>query len=256
MNTRCIPLFFYTTLQQSCSSRFESFIVSNCSSIEATVSSMMRSALYYGLRFSVGGHISLSACKVRHNSSLCSKLSVVGGGQMAEAILNSLHANKTQIMENVHVYDIKSERAQYLKSKYGVTVSEDLNQCIADAEILLLAVKPQSLEQLASELTTVPSGMVLSILAGCSIATLQQKFKTKLVMRTMPNTPAMISEGMTVWIASKDTPKSLKEKGQVMLRCIGEEVEVHDEKFVDMATAISGSGPAVSSCIDWLILKE
>lgn len=165
---------------------------------------------------------------------------------MAEAILHSLHANKTQNMENVHVFDIKLERSQYLKSKYGITVSNNVASCIENAEILLLAVKPQSLDQIAAEITSPPSGMVLSILAGCPIATLQEKLRTKQVMRTMPNTPAMISEGMTVWIASKDTPQSLKEKGQILLQSIGEEVEVHEEKYLDMATAISGSGPAVS----------
>lgn len=165
---------------------------------------------------------------------------------MAEAMLNALHVNKTQRMENVYVYDINEERTLHLKSKYGVSVSDTVMQCIDGAEILLLAVKPQSLEKLAAEITAPPTGMVLSILAGCPIATLQEKFGTKVVMRTMPNTPAMISEGITVWCAAKGTPPHLKEKGQILLKCIGEEVEVPEEKYLDMATAISGSGPAVN----------
>lgn len=64
----------------------------------------------------------------------------------------------------------------------------------------------------------------------------------------MPNTPAMVLEGMTVWIASKDTPDAFKEQARTLLNALGDQIEVFEEHYIDMATAVSGSGPAVRPC--------
>lgn len=163
---------------------------------------------------------------------------------MAEAILNALYVGKVQNMADVHVYDTYVKRTLFLQKKYGITVSKSADESIKNAEVIVLAVKPQNVEQLAASIITPPTGMILSIVAGYTIAKISEKFATKLVIRTMPNTPAMISEGITVWHATAETPKLLKDKTAVLLHSIGEEVEVQDEKYLDMATAISGSGPA------------
>jgi len=161
---------------------------------------------------------------------------------MAEAILSSLH--KVQNMKNVYVYDIHKGRCTYMHETYGISVSNTIDECIQDAEVILLAVKPQNVVDVAAMVVDPPSGMLLSIVAGCTIQHLREQFKTNVIMRTMPNTPAMISEGITVWTATAETPDELRRKGEGIMSCIGESVQVQEEKYLDMATAISGSGPA------------
>jgi pyrroline-5-carboxylate reductase len=182
-------------------------------------------------------------------ASLCSQISIIGGGQMAEAILNSIIVDKVQDPKDIIVYDINAERVSYLVKTYGVIKAATVQDAVDNAEIVVLAVKPQNIKDLAASITTPPKGMILSIVAGCTIKMLKDKFRTNIIMRTMPNTPAMISEGITVWTTSKETPKVLHGKGEILLRSIGDQVEVSEEKYLDMATAISGSGPAVSAVV-------
>jgi pyrroline-5-carboxylate reductase len=94
-------------------------------------------------------------------------------------------------------------------------------------------------------LTEPVSGWVLSVVAGYSIESLQKVFKTEKVIRTMPNTPAIVLEGMTVWTAPPNCPPDIMKTTRNLLGSMGEELFVVDESYIDMATAISGSGPAV-----------
>jgi pyrroline-5-carboxylate reductase len=96
-------------------------------------------------------------------------------------------------------------------------------------------------------LTEPVSGWVLSVVAGYSIESLQKVFKTEKVIRTMPNTPAIVLEGMTVWTAPPSCPPDIMKTARNLLGSMGEELFVVDESYIDMATAISGSGPAVST---------
>jgi pyrroline-5-carboxylate reductase len=210
---------------------------------------MLSSQLRVTVRRGIAARISAPVAQFRFfgdepvKDSMCTKLAVIGGGQMAEAILSSLQ--KVQTMSDVHVFDIHKKRIQFLHEKYGITISPTLADCIQDAEIAVLAVKPQNVDEVAAQVVDPPSGMLLSIVAGCTIDNLREKFKTNMICRTMPNTPAMISEGITVVYHTPETPAELRRKGERLLNTIGEAVEVHDEKYLDMATAISGSGPAV-----------
>ena len=176
---------------------------------------------------------------------LVTKLAFVGGGQMAEAILNSLIKDSVQSTRNIHIYDTNFERVKYLAEKYDITPSYDVQSCVDKAEIVVVAVKPQNIDELAESLETPPEGLILSIVAGCTISNLRNKFRTKKIMRTMPNTPSMIAEGITVWTTTKETSKELRDKGEKLISSIGDQVQVSNEKYLDMATAISGSGPAV-----------
>lgn len=96
------------------------------------------------------------------------------------------------------------------------------------------------------QMQTPPTGLLLSIVAGCTIDQLRTSFRTDKIVRSMPNTPAMVLEGITVWTATKETPDYLLDKARTLLGSIGEQVEVAEEAYLDMATAVSGSGPAVS----------
>lgn len=118
----------------------------------------------------------------------------------------------------------------------------------------LLAVKPQHVNMAGAALTEPLSGWLLSVVAGYSIESLQSVFKTPKVIRTMPNTPAIVLEGMTVWTAAPDCPADIMKTARSLLGSMGEELYVVDESYIDMATAISGSGPAVRHKAPLLLL--
>lgn len=173
------------------------------------------------------------------------KLAVIGGGKMSEAILSALQQKSVQTMKNVVVCDVHQPRLAYLKDKYNVSITEDAKEAIRDAEVAFLAVKPQNIPVLVESIAGVPvSGMLLSICAGVTLNDLQTSFKTDKIVRSMPNTAAMIQEGITVWMATSETTPEMRGMAQFLLQSFGDEMEVFEEKYLDMATAVSGSGPA------------
>lgn len=109
----------------------------------------------------------------------------------------------------------------------------------------MLACKPQNLGAVALSIKSPPKGTVLSILAGVKLADLQSAMQTMSVVRCMPNTPATVLQGISVWCAAEAVEPDVKAIVGDILSTTGEGVEVHDENFIDMATAVSGSGPAV-----------
>eukprot|EP01038_Epipyxis_sp_PR26KG_P010256 gene10256-13793_t len=176
--------------------------------------------------------------------SFCSKLALLGGGQMSEAILNALKIKGAQSMKDVWVYDVSEERLSFLSKSFGISCADSAQDCINNADLVLLAVKPQNVNSLALSLTNPPTGLLLSIVAGLTIAEMREKFKTDKLIRSMPNTPAMVLEGITVWTPTNATPEDMLEKARRLLGSFGEQIEVSDENYLDMATAVSGSGPA------------
>lgn len=180
-----------------------------------------------------------------------SKLAIVGGGQMCEAILGALQVKGVQEMSTVSVCDIHEKRLAYLRDKFGVQVSSDVSETVKDAELTIISVKPQNLEALSTHFEPPSSpcggGLFLSIVAGVPLADLRRYFHSNHIIRSMPNTPAMVLEGITVWIATKETPMEMKDKAKLLLNSFGDQIEVFEEHYIDMATAVSGSGPAVSS---------
>jgi pyrroline-5-carboxylate reductase len=121
----------------------------------------------------------------------------LGAGNMAEAIINALSRKEGQNMSDVRVYDLNTERLTYLKSTYNITVSSGPEEGIQDAEVVMLSVKPQNVTAVAKSLPQPPRGLLLSIVAGCTIDNLKTSFRTDKVVRSMPNTPAMVLEGIT-----------------------------------------------------------
>lgn len=111
---------------------------------------------------------------------------------------------------------------------------------------MVLSVKPQVLGAVSDGLrkSLQDEQLVLSIMAGIRMETLRQQLKHDSIVRVMPNTPAQIGEGMSVWAATHSVSDQQKELAQTMLSTLGKEIYVADEKYLDMATAVSGSGPA------------
>ena len=172
------------------------------------------------------------------------KIAFIGGGNMAEAIISALVSAGLEGPSEISVSDISEARRAVLKEKYGVRVKPD--NSLEGQEIVLLAIKPQVLAEIMPQLQPqlAPSQLVLSIIAGKSLDTLRRGLKHDRLVRSMPNTPAQIREGTTVWTATERVTAEQKKAAASILGVLGPEIFVADERFLDMATAVSGSGPA------------
>lgn len=174
------------------------------------------------------------------------KIAFIGGGNMGEAILSRVLERKLSTTETIFVSDVNEPRRRYLEKIYHVNTTDSNRSAAAVSEVILFVIKPQNLEQVMAELKgqLKPSQLVLSIVAGARLDTLCRGLSHNSVVRAMPNTPAQIGAGITVWTATSDVSSKQKELAQAILGTIGQEIFVDDEKYLDMATAVSGSGPA------------
>ena len=174
------------------------------------------------------------------------RISFVGGGVMAEALIRGILDAGLAARADVCVGDPAESRRDHLARKFGLDVHPDGAEAVGGADLVVLAVKPQSLTEVFAELDGALAGgsTVVSIVAGATMQALAQGLKHPELIRVMPNTPAQIGAGMSVWTASPDVPaEKLTATGNI-LRTLGEELYVPDEKLIDMATALSASGPA------------
>jgi len=174
------------------------------------------------------------------------KIAFIGGGNMGEAMLAAVLEDGLAKPEAIWVSDVSQARRRALVQQYGVAAMADNREAISDKEIVVLAVKPQTLAEVMAELSgqLESSQVVLSIIAGAKIDTLSKGLQHGAIARAMPNTPAQIGEGMTVWTATPRVTEEQRGLVGAILGAMGVEIYVNDEKYLDMATAVSGSGPA------------
>jgi len=172
-------------------------------------------------------------------------LAVVGAGSMGEAIVAGLVDRRLIEASRVTCSHPRAARREALAAAHGVAVTGDNVAAARDAEIVVLAVKPQMLSGVMAELRggLRDEQLVISIIAGASTTALAEGLHHGAVVRTMPNTPAQIGQGVTVWYATEDVDAHGRERVRAMLSALGREFEVHDERQVAMATAVSGTGP-------------
>ena len=137
-----------------------------------------------------------------------------------------------------------TERRDHLASTYGIKAVETPALALDGADIAVLAVKPQEFPAAARGISLKPGQTVMSIMAGVTIESIRAALKHDAIVRAIPNTPAQIGEGMTVWTATEAVPDAARELVRSILTVLGRELYVEDEKYVDMATAVSSSGPA------------
>ncbi len=165
---------------------------------------------------------------------------------MGEAMLAAILGHSIASPADITVSDVSDARRQYLAEKYHIAVSGDNRQAASGGDIVVLAVKPQNLAAVMAGLSggLRKSQVVLSIIAGARIETMQRGLNHEAIIRSMPNTPAQVGEGMTVWTASAAVAPGQREQVRPILAAMGKEVFVSDERYIDMATAVSGSGPA------------
>lgn len=173
------------------------------------------------------------------------KIAFIGPGVMAEAMIAGLSGRKLSKPENITVAGPRSERGQELHKKYGVQCTTDNSAAASSADVVVLSVKPQRLTEVMKGLRNIPAeALVLSIVAGASIKKIGTGLKHKAIVRSMPNTPGQIGEGITVWTASAEASPEQRAMAEQILGAMGEQVFVEDEGYLDMATALSGTGPA------------
>jgi pyrroline-5-carboxylate reductase len=173
------------------------------------------------------------------------KIAFIGPGVMAEAMIAGLIRQELAGPENLLASGPREGRGAELQKKYGIQTTTDNAAAVATADVVVLSVKPQRLTEVMTGLYKLrENALVLSIVAGASIQKISKTLKHEAVVRSMPNTPGQIGEGITVWAASEGTSEEQREMARRILGALGEEVYVEDEGYLDMATALSGSGPA------------
>jgi len=174
------------------------------------------------------------------------KIAFIGAGVMGEAMISALLRQKTMSPSAIYAYDVDATRLSAISKKYKVNWTTDMSSAVQDCAVVVLAIKPQVLAKVMNSLKGLlkEGQLVLSIVAGASLETLHAGLKHDAIIRVMPNTPAQVGQGMSVWTAASAVTQVQKETAQAMLAAMGREIYVSDEKHIDMATAISGCGPA------------
>lgn len=174
------------------------------------------------------------------------KIAFIGPGVMAEAMIAGLVRQKVAEPENLLASGPRRERLQELEARYGITGTTDNAAAARQGDVVVLSVKPQRLDAVLEGLqgSIKKDALIISIVAGAPIAKIGGILAHKAVIRAMPNTPAQIGEGITVWTASPAVSEVQREMGQQILAAFGQEIFMEEETYLNMATALSGTGPA------------
>jgi pyrroline-5-carboxylate reductase len=172
-------------------------------------------------------------------------IATVGSGVMAEAMIAGLLRGELVTPDQIVASHPRPERRDQLRSEYGIRVVADNVEAVEAADIVLLGIKPQMLGRVGRGIgPRLRRGqVVLSVLAGATTAALTATLGHDQVIRAMPNTPARLGKGMTVWYPTPQTTPEQRAQAGTLLGALGVQLEVDDEKFVAMATAVSGTGP-------------
>ncbi|MES9859392.1 MAG: pyrroline-5-carboxylate reductase [Candidatus Thiodiazotropha sp. 4PDIVS1] len=175
------------------------------------------------------------------------KITFIGGGNMATSLIGGLIADDYDC-NAITVSDPDTDKLSQLAARYGVTTEPDNEQAVQQAQIVVLAVKPQILESVALNLAKslqLSKPLIISIAAGITATDLENWLGgNQVVVRSMPNTPAMIQSGATGLYASPEVNESQRNQAESILRAVGLTRWVEDESLIDAVTAVSGSGPA------------
>lgn len=173
------------------------------------------------------------------------RLAVIGGGRMGEAIVAGLIAAGSVPAADVTIFEPNAERAAFLADEYAVRIASSGAEAATSADSVLVAVKPQVMEQVLRDLTdSLPDRRVISIAAGFTCARIESLLPASArVVRVMPNTPALVGEGMALVSGGSAATRDDVDVVVGLFSAIGRAIEI-EERYQDAGTAISGSGPA------------
>jgi pyrroline-5-carboxylate reductase len=174
------------------------------------------------------------------------RIAVIGAGVMGEAMISGMLRKELVTPDRIIATELREDRRNEIAERYGVRVTDDNAEAVRWAQIAVFSVKPQTLPKLLPELRgTLEHGeLVISIVAGAPIHHFADGLDHPQIVRSMPNTPAQIGQGMTVWTASAAVTEEQRGWARTILGSFGHEQYVDDENYLDMATALSGTGPA------------
>ena len=173
-------------------------------------------------------------------------LAFIGAGAMGEAMIGGLLARHQLDPGHITASDPHRERLHAVRDAHHIHTTLDNRTAARKGQLVVLAVKPQALPEVFGNLhgRIRKSALVVSIVAGATIESIAAGLGHRAIVRTMPNTPAQIGEGMTVWTATPEVSDTQREQASAIVGALGHQMYVRDERFLDMATAICGSGPA------------
>jgi pyrroline-5-carboxylate reductase len=173
----------------------------------------------------------------------------IGGGNMAEAIIKGIIGSQRSAVsgqqKKIIVSEPRGEKRQYLEKTYGIKTTDKNTDVVPASDIIILAIKPQNMEAVLNEIGDLITDekTVVSIAAGITLSYLQSKLKTKKLIRVMPNTPALVQDGMSVMSLCECFPDKDIAVVREIFMSVGK-VLVMPEKYMNAVTALSGSGPA------------
>ena len=172
------------------------------------------------------------------------KLGVIGCGKMASAILGGVANHKFLSAEDIYVYDVNIEASGRLCQEYGFQEAFSIKNLVENCDVILLAVKPFIIGEVLSELKEIfKDKLLLSIAAGVKIKKYTHVLENAKVIRIMPNTPALVNEGMSAICADSNVSDGELDFAFKLMECCGKVIKTTEDKL-DIITALSGSGPA------------
>ena len=173
-------------------------------------------------------------------------ITFVGGGNMATALISGL-VNPPRAHIKIRVADPNRAAREHLETTFNIATFEDSIEAVEDADVVLLAVKPQIMPMVLDRLKGLvkPGQLILSIAAGTTIGMIREHLGSDIdVVRSMPNTPALIGHGITGAVAGESCTETQRQQAGEILMAAGDVVWLDDESLMDAVTAISGTGPA------------
>jgi pyrroline-5-carboxylate reductase len=172
-------------------------------------------------------------------------ITFIGAGVMGEAMIRGLVEPGLMSPDRIVAADPWPARLQELTDRYGIQVTGDNREAAEAGQIVVLSIKPQSVPSVLPDLRDRlgRDDLLLSIVAGTPIHALSGGTGHAAVVRAMPNTPAQIGQGISVWTATAEVTSDHEDQARTILGALGSEVFLDDERYMDMATALSGSGP-------------
>jgi pyrroline-5-carboxylate reductase len=164
---------------------------------------------------------------------------------MAEAMIAGLLKKGLVAPDRITASHPREDQRRKLQEKFGILTTENNRHAAAESDIIILTIKPQVLQAVMRQLCGAlkPQQVAVSVIAGAPVDVLVRGLEHPAVVRVMPNTPAQVGQGMSVWYTTPDVTNEQRERVREILSALGEELWVDEEKYVDMATALSGTGP-------------
>jgi len=174
------------------------------------------------------------------------KLAFIGAGVMGTTMIRGLLNKKLIHPQQIIASDPDEKRIEALAEELNIHITTDNVEAVDEADMIVIGVKPQVIDKvllgLRGQVDYAP--LILSIVAGVNIRWIAEDLHNSRIVRAMPNTPAQIGQGITVWTATYEVEDEQRRQARTLLDALGEQIYVEDESFLDMATALSGSGPA------------